>query len=69
MREFPIRIGGRSRLFLRFFFGVRLDLRDKLRYGPLPTPAIYVGVEDLDGFAAALAELGIPGEDARTTRD
>jgi len=132
---FPIRIGGRSRLFLRFFFGVRpghdvvrlgggvvdirfgwfnprvpvaqverwriegpwrwitaigtrvnwlnretsfcgsprggvrMDLREKLRYGPMRIPAIYVGVEDLEGFAAALAELGIPGEDARTARD
>jgi hypothetical protein len=129
--EYPIRIGGRSRLFLRFFFGVRpghdlvrlgdgvvdirfgwfnprvpvaqverwriegpwlwitaigvrmsirhrdlsfcgsprggvrMDLREAFRYGPLRIPAFYVGVEDLDGFAAALAALGIPGEDAR----
>ena len=45
--------------------GVRLDLRSPFRYGPLRVPAFYVGVEDLDGFAAALAALGIPGEDAR----
>jgi len=130
--EFPIRIGGRSRLFLRFLFGVRpgravvrlgdgivdirfgwlnprvpvgliehwrlegpwswlsaigvrrsfrhgdisfcgsprggvrMDLRPPLPYGPLRVPAFYVGVEDLDGFAAALAELGIAGDDART---
>jgi hypothetical protein len=130
--EYPIRIGRRSRLFLRFFFGVRpghdlvrledgmieirfgwfsprfpvsqvvrwriegpwlwvtaigvrlslrhrdlsfagsprggvrMDLEPQYRYGPLSIPAFYVGVEDLDGFAAELAALGIPGEDART---
>jgi hypothetical protein len=133
--EFPIRIGARSRLFLRFVFGlrpghqavrlgngtvdirfgwfnpqvpvaqvarwriegpwrwitaigvrvnwlnrelsfcgsprggVRIDLRDKLHYGPMRIPAIYLGVEDLEGFAAALSALGIPGEDARTQRE
>jgi len=133
--EYPIRIGGRSRLFLRFFFGVRpghdlvrlgdgvveirfgwfnprvpvsqvarwriegpwrwftaigvrvnwlnrelsfcgsprggvrMDLREKLRYGPLRIPAIYVGVDDLEGFAGELAGLGVIGEDARTQRD
>ena len=29
------------------------------------TAALYIGAEDLEGFAAALAQLGIPGEDAR----
>ena len=46
--------------------GVRMDLRAPFRYGPFRIPAFYVGVEDLEGFAAALAALGIPGEDART---
>jgi hypothetical protein len=130
--EYPIRIGRRSRLFLRFFFGVRpghdvvrigdgvvdirfgwfnprvpiaqierwriegpwrwitaigvrmsirhrdlsfagsprggvrMDLRDRFPYGPLRIPAFYVGVEDLEGFAAELSALGIPGEDARS---
>jgi hypothetical protein len=47
--------------------GVRLDFRE-----PVPglrifkTPALYVTVEDLQGFATALSERGIPGEDART---
>ncbi len=45
--------------------GVRVDFRDPVRLGPLRVPALYVTVEDLDGLAAALAELGIPGEDAR----
>ena len=133
--DFPIRIGRRSRLFLRFFFGVRpgravvrlgdgivdirfgwfnprvpvgdierwriegpwrwfsaigvrvnwlnrelsfcgsprggvrMDLRERFHYGPLRIPALYVGVEDLEEFAAALAALGIAGEDARTARD
>lgn len=45
--------------------GVRMDLRAPLRWGPLQVPAVYAGVDDLDGFAAALAALGIPGADAR----
>jgi hypothetical protein len=45
--------------------GVRLDLRQRMRFGPFRVPAVYVGAEDLDGFAAALAALGVPGEDAR----
>ena len=131
MSDYPIRIGGRSRLFLRFFFGVRpghdlvrlgdgvveirfgwfsprlpvaqvqrwriegpwrwitaigvrmnvlkrdlsfcgsprggvrMDLREPFSYGPLRIRTVYVGVEDLEGFAAALAALAIPGEDAR----
>lgn len=135
MSEYPIRIGPRSRLFLRFLFGVRpghdvvritdgrleirfgwfnptlavtqverwriegpwrwitaigvrvnwlnrelsfcgsprggvrLDLREKLHYGPLWIPAIYLGVEDLEGLAAELSALGIRGEDARTRRE
>jgi hypothetical protein len=48
--------------------GVRLDLREPLRWGPLRPPAIYLGVEDLEGFAAELERRGIPGEDARTER-
>ncbi len=46
--------------------GVRLDFRQPPRCGPFRPPALYVTVEDLEGFAAALAELGIPGGDART---
>jgi hypothetical protein len=45
--------------------GVRMDLREPLRWGPLRLPAVYAGVEDLEGFAAALAAAGIEGEDAR----
>lgn len=45
--------------------GVRMDFRAPVGTGPLAIPAFYVGVDDLEGFAAALRALGIPGEDAR----
>jgi hypothetical protein len=45
--------------------GVRLDFRAPVRWLVFDVPAIYVGVEDLEGLGAALADLGIPGEDAR----
>jgi hypothetical protein len=48
--------------------GVRLDLRERVPWGPFRVPAIYVGVEDLEGFAAELGRRGIPGEDARRLR-
>jgi hypothetical protein len=45
--------------------GVRMDLRERQPWGPLRIPAIYVGADDLAGFAAALTARGVPGEDAR----
>jgi hypothetical protein len=45
--------------------GVRVDFKERVRFGRLRIPALYVTVEDLEGFAAALAGRGIPGEDAR----
>ena len=45
--------------------GVRLDFRERVRFGPFRIPALYVAVDDLEAFAAALTERGIPGEDAR----
>jgi hypothetical protein len=45
--------------------GVRLDLRSPVRWTVLEVRTLYVGVEDLDGFAAELVALGIEGEDAR----
>jgi hypothetical protein len=36
--------------------------------GPFRLPALYLGVEDLEGLAAELERRGIPGEDARTER-
>jgi hypothetical protein len=49
--------------------GVRVDFRERLRVGPFQIPALYVTVEDLDGLAAGLLALGIPGEDARGPAD
>ena len=46
--------------------GVRLDLRAPVRWLIFRVPALYVGVEDLGGFAEALAERGIPGSDPRS---
>lgn len=45
--------------------GVRMDFREKVPYGPLRLPALYVTPEDLEGFAADLARHGIAGVDAR----
>lgn len=45
--------------------GVRLDLAEPVKWTLFHVPAVYVGVEDLEGFAGVLAELGIHGEDAR----
>ena len=48
--------------------GVRVAFRSPVRWGPIGVPAAYYGVEDLEGFAARLTALGIPGEDVRTRR-
>jgi hypothetical protein len=46
--------------------GVRMDFHEPVRLGPFHPRALYVTVDDLEGFAGALASLGIPGTDART---
>ena len=46
--------------------GVRMDFRQPVRWTVFHVPAFYVGVEDLEGFAAELTALGIAGHDART---
>ena len=46
--------------------GVRLDVREPVKWAVFHVPAFYVGTEDLEGFAAAIAAHGVPGEDART---
>ena len=48
--------------------GVRVDVRERVRYGPFRLTTLYVGVEDLEGLAAELTRRGIPGEDARSRR-
>jgi hypothetical protein len=44
---------------------VRIDLAEPVKWGPRRVPAVWVGADDLDGFAAELARRGIPGEDVR----
>jgi hypothetical protein len=46
--------------------GVRIDFHEAVPFGPFHQTALYVTVADLEGFAAALASLGIAGTDART---
>jgi hypothetical protein len=48
--------------------GVRVDFRDRVRWGIFRLPAVYLGAEDLDGLAAELERRGIKGVDARTKR-
>ena len=48
--------------------GVRVDFKERVRFGFLQIPALYVTVEDLEGLATALTSLDIPGEDARKPR-
>jgi hypothetical protein len=45
--------------------GVRVDFRERPRYFFFRPPALYVAVEDPEGFAAALEARGIPGQDKR----
>lgn len=45
--------------------GVRLDFHEPVRWGPLRVPTLYVTVEDMEGFGAALAARGIGGQDGR----
>jgi hypothetical protein len=45
--------------------GVRVDFRDPIRWGMFRVPAVYVGVDDLEGLAAELERRGIKGVDAR----
>jgi hypothetical protein len=41
--------------------GVRLDFRERVPWSFLRVPALYVTVDDREGFAALLAARGIPG--------
>ena len=45
--------------------GVRIDFRERVQWGPFEIPAVWVGADDLEAFAAALRTADIPGEDAR----
>jgi hypothetical protein len=46
--------------------GVRLDFREPVRFARLlKPPALYLTVDDLEGFAAELERHGIPGSDVQ----
>lgn len=45
--------------------GVRIDLVERVRWGPFRVPAVWIGADDLDGLAAELLRRDVPGEDAR----
>lgn len=45
--------------------GVRIDFHERPRTVGFNVPALYLTVEDLEGFAAALSARGVPGLDAR----
>ena len=45
--------------------GVRMDLKEPVRWGPFRVPAVWAGVDDLDALAGELARRGVPGVDAR----
>lgn len=46
---------------------VRIDFRETVRWTIFDVPALYLGVDDLDGFAEELRTAGIDGVDARNT--
>jgi len=48
--------------------GVRVDFTEPVALRGVRITALYLTVEDLEGFAAALAERGLPGTDARNAR-
>ena len=59
VRQHDLTFGGTNR------GGVRVDFREPVSQLGVRVPAIYLTVEDIEGFAAALAERGLPGGDAR----
>jgi hypothetical protein len=44
---------------------VRMDLKERVPFGPFKVPAVWAGADDLDGLATELARRGVPGEDVR----
>jgi hypothetical protein len=44
---------------------VRMDLEERVPWGPLMVPAVWAGADDLDALAAELSRRGIPGADVR----
>lgn len=59
LRHGDITFGGTAR------GGVRLDFVERVPWTLFEVPALYVTVDDMEGFTAALADRGIAGDDAR----
>jgi hypothetical protein len=45
--------------------GVRVDFRERVRWGPFRVPAVYLPADDLEALAEELERRGIPGTDVR----
>jgi hypothetical protein len=45
--------------------GVRVNFRDRVRWGIFRVPAVYLGADDLECLAAELERRGVKGVDAR----
>ena len=48
--------------------GVRVNFRERVPYWRFRLTALYLTMDDLEGFAAALAARGMPGEDQRRSK-
>ena len=59
IRQRDLTFGGTNR------GGVRIDFKERVRFGFYGIPALYVTVDDLEGLTLALVEHGISGLDAR----
>lgn len=59
IRHHDVTFGGTNR------GGVRIDFKERVRFGFFGIPALYVTVEDLERLTLALVEHGISGFDAR----
>ena len=59
IRDGDLTFGGTAR------GGVRLDFIEPVEWHRLRVPALYLTVDDMEAFTAALTELGIGGIDAR----
>ena len=49
--------------------GVRIDFRERVPWGILRVPAVYVPADDLERLGAELTQRGIAGADVRKARD
>jgi hypothetical protein len=59
IRHHDLTFGGTNR------GGVRVDFREPVRMWGIRVPALYLTMDDLEGFAAELAARGLQGADAR----